>query len=308
MTAAEEAARALGHPVPLALPEEEERPIVAASVGGDPPATRVAWVDPRTGDVLARVACPPGRPSLVRPVVATAITLAEGAARDRVVAARVAPGLAAVRAVMAVEDRVPDVPAGPDGLALVRVPHDAMVVAVDALERSGEPVGRLSGAGVAELRVSGGQVSGRLGLGHGMAAGIGAGRWLRDLTEAALEAGYTPRLPAWLPEGLDGGRPRLEPDVAYPAAPPAIVAAWAGANDARALLRQCPAPLASPDPGGRGAREVAVGDAPAVLRGRWLVTLVWETPDRAFGLQVRRIPEAEAVALRIARSVPGPPP
>src|SRR6476619_4300297 len=125
MTAAEAAARALGHPVPLALPGDEERPIVAASVSGDPPGTRVAWVDPRSGEIVARVACPPGRPSRFRPVVATAITLAEGFAHDRVVAARVAPGLAAVRAVMAVEDPVPDVAAGPDGLALVRVPHDA---------------------------------------------------------------------------------------------------------------------------------------------------------------------------------------
>lgn len=307
MTAAEAAAHALGHPVPLALPGTKERPIVAASVGGEPPGTRVAWVDPQSGAVVARVACPPGRPSRPRPVVATAITLDEGTARDRVVAARVAPGVAAVRAVMAVEDPVPDVPAGPDGLALVRVPHDAMVVAVDALDASGEPVGRLSGAGVAELRVSGGQVSGRLGLGHGMAAGIGPGRWLRDLDEAALEAGYVPLLPAWLPEGLEAGRPRLEPDAAYPAAPPAIIVAWTGPDDARVLLRQAPAPLASPDPGGRGAREVEVGEAPAVLRGRWLVTLVWETPERAFGLQARRVADAEAVALRVARSVPSGP-
>src|SRR4249919_13338 len=104
MTAAQAAARALGHPVPVALPAQEGRPIVAASVAGDPPASRVAWVDRASGRVIARVACPPGRPSRPRPLVATALTLAEAEAVDRVVVARVAEGLGAVRAVMAVED------------------------------------------------------------------------------------------------------------------------------------------------------------------------------------------------------------
>jgi hypothetical protein len=48
---------------------------------------------------------------------------------------------------------------------------------------------------------------------------------------------------------------------------------------------------------------VDVGDATAVLRGRRLVTLVWETPERAFGVQVRGLADAEEVALRVARSV-----
>jgi hypothetical protein len=139
-----------------------------------------------------------------------------------------------------------------------------------------------------------------------MAAGIGAGRWVADLDEAAFEAGAAPWLPAWLPDGLVRGRPRIEPDAAYPAAPPAVVIAWNGPGEARALLRQTLAPLASPDPGGRGAREVEIGSVIGVLRGRWMPTLVWETPERAFGLQVRRIPDAEAVALRIARSVRPP--
>jgi hypothetical protein len=52
---------------------------------------------------------------------------------------------------------------------------------------------------------------------------------------------------------------------------------------------------------------VKVGAATGVLRGRGLVTLVWETPERAFGLQVRGMPGAEEVALRVARSV-GPEP
>ena len=305
MSAAEAAARALGHPVSVALPAEDRRPIVAASVGGDPPTTRVAWVDPASGAPIARVACPPGRPSRFRPVVATAVTLDEAQAGDRVLAARVAPGLAGVRAVVAVEEAPDDVAAGPDGLALLRVPQDAMVIAVDALDPGGEPLGRLSGAGVAELRVTGGQVSGRLGLGHGMAAGIGPGHWARDLEEAEFAAGYGLLVPEWLPPGLAAtGPPRVEPDAAYPAAPPALVLVWSGEGDERLLLRQAPAPLASPDPGGPRVREVPIGAATGILRGRWLVTLVWETETRAFGLQARRLPGAEAAALRVARSIP----
>jgi hypothetical protein len=178
------------------------------------------------------------------------------------------------------------------------------VVAVDALDARGEPIGRLLGAGLAELRVAGGTVSGRLGLTHGMAAGFGAGRWTADLEEAAFEAGYRPRLPAWLPDGLAPLPPRLEPDVAYPAAPPAIVLAWTGAREARVLLRQTPAPLASPETGGPRSREVDVAGSVGILRGRGLATLVWETPERAFGLQVLRLPGAEEAALRLARSIP----
>jgi hypothetical protein len=303
MSVQEVAARALGHPVPLALPAEGARPIAAASVAGEPPRTRVAWIG-EDGRVVARVACPPARPSRWRPVVATAVTLSEpSGSSDRLVAARAAPDAAGVRVVAALEDPVPDAPVGPDGLALVRLPAETAVVAVDALDVRGEPIGRLAGAGVAELRVSGGTVSGRLGLTHGMAAGIGPGRWVPDLDEAAFEAGYDPWVPDWLPSGLARGDARLEQDAAYPAAPPAVAIAWTGAEDARVLLRQTPAPLASPELGGRGAREVAVGGATGILRGRWLVTLVWETPERAFGLQVRRVPEADAVAARVARSV-----
>jgi hypothetical protein len=69
------------------------------------------------------------------------------------------------------------------------------------------------------------------------------------------------------------------------------------------LLRQAPSPLASPDTGGRDAREVAVGDVAGVLRGRGLVTLVWEGPERAFGLQVRGVGGGEEIALRVARSI-----
>jgi hypothetical protein len=303
MSPEEIAERALGHPVPLAVMDDDGARVVAASVAGDPPRTRLAWVAAASGEVVARVACPPGRPSRFRPVVATAVTLADRDRPDRVLAARVAPGIAAVRPLLAIEDPLPDVPVSGEGLAVTRIPREAAVIAVDALERSGEPVGRLLGAGVADLRIEEGTVGGRLGLSHGMAAGIGPGRWVPGLAEAAFEAGYDLWLPEWLPEGVDFREPRLEADAAYPAAPPAVVLTWTGPQDARVLLRQAPAPLASPDPGGRTVREVDVAGVPAVLRGRWLVTLVWETRERAFGLQVRRVPDPETAALRVARSV-----
>jgi len=300
------AARALAHPVPLALAPSGGRPIAAASLAGDPPRVRVAWVDPDSGEVLGRVAAPPGRPSRPRPVVATVLDLStpEGAA-DRLLAARAAPGVAALRAVIAAEEDPPDQAVGPDGMALLRLPLGAVVLAVDALDDRGEPVGRLLGAALGELRVGRGPVGGRLGMSHGMGAGIGPGRDVADLDAAAFEAGYAPVLPAWLPEGLAARPPRVEPDGAYPSAPPAIVTAWGGEGEGRVLVRQAPAPLASPDTGGAGAREAPVGEATAVLRGRrWFITVVWETPERAFGVQVLRMPDAEEVALRVARSIP----
>ncbi len=301
--AREIAASALGHPVPHALAGPGDEMIVAASVAGDPPAARVAWVD-RDGRVIARVACPPGRPSRWRPVVAAAVALdLPGVPPDRVLVARLAPEAAALRPVLASEDEPRATPVGEEGLALVRLPPEVPVIAVDALDASGEPIGRLARPGVSELRFDGAAVSGRIGATHGMGAGIGAGRWTPGLPEAAFEAGYVPWLPSWMPPGLERGRPRVEPDVAYPAAPPAIVIAWAGGEAARVLLRQAPAPLASPDTGGRGAREVPVGAVSGVLRGRGLVTLVWETPERAFGLQIRGVPGGEEIALRVARSV-----
>lgn len=302
--AAAAAARALGHPVPAALPAGQGLHIVAGSVAGEPPRARVAWVRADDGQIVARVACPPGRPSRWRPVVAASVMLeVAGATPDHALAARLAPEAVAMRPILNTEEEQPAVPVEDGGLALARLPADAIVVAVDALDARGEPVGHLVRAGVTELHADGGSVSGRLGVTHGMAAGIGNGRWSPSLADAAFEAGYAAWLPAWTPAGLERGRPRVEPDVAYPAAPPATVIAWTGAGGARVLLRQAPAPLASPDPGGRDAREVRVGADAGVLRGRGLVTLVWETPERAFGLQVRSVPEAEAVALRVARSI-----
>jgi hypothetical protein len=305
--AREIAEAALGHPVPYVLASEGDGPVVAASVAGDPPFARVAWVD-RGGRVLARVACPPGRPSRWRPVVAAVVAVeAPPAPADRVLVARLAPEAAALRPILAAEEEADAVAAGEAGLALARLPGEAAVIGVDALDASGEPIGRLARPGVSELRFDGSSVSGRLGATHGMGAGIGGGRWAPGLAEAAFEVGYAPWLPTWVPDGLQRGRPRVEPDLAYPAAPPALVIPWAGPGGARVLLRQAPAPLASPDTGGRGAREVPVGGATGVLRGRGLATLVWETPERAFGLQVRGMPGAEEVALRVARSV-GPEP
>ena len=304
LEAREAAARALAHPVPLALAADGDLPIVAASVAGDPPRVRVAWVDPTTGAVLARVACPPRRTSRGRPVVASAVSLDEPSLPpDRVIAGRVDSAVTAIRIAIAGREEEPVVLAGPEGLVLVRIPLRAGVIGIDALDRRGEPVGRLVGEGVSELRFSAGDVGGRVGIGHGMAAGFGPGRLGRDLDEAAFEAGYAPLLPAWLPPGLVAGRPRVEPDVAYPAAPPAIVMAWTGGDEGRVLLRQAPPPLAAPDIGGARAREEAIGAARGVLRGRGLATLVWETEERAFGLQVRRIADADRVALRVARSI-----
>ncbi|MDX6555606.1 MAG: hypothetical protein QOD86_1801 [Miltoncostaeaceae bacterium] len=298
--AAELAERALGHPVVAALPGAGGLPIVAGSVVGDPPRARLAWVA-ETGEVIARVSCPPGRPSRWRPVVAASVGLESPA--DRVLAARLAPEAVAMRPVIAGEEvEAPATPAR-DGLALVRIGPDAIVIAVDALDERGEPIGRLIRAGVAELRVDGASVGGRLGATHGMAAGIGGGRWATTIADASFEAGFEPWLPAWVPPGLERGPVRVEPDIAYPAAPPALILTWSGAETARVLVRQAPAPLASPDTGGRGAREVPVGDAMGVLRGRGLATLVWETPERAFGVQVRGMPQAVEVALRVARSI-----
>ncbi len=171
------------------------------------------------------------------------------------------------------------------------------------LDAHGEPIGRLARAGVAELRFDGSTVSGRLGATHGMAAGIGAGSWASGLADAAFEVGYDPWLPSWLPPGLRRGRPRVEPDVSYPVGAAGPRVAWSGADGARILLRQAPAPLASPDAGGAAPDGVEVGPSTGVLRGRRLVTLVWETAERAFGLQVRGMAEAEDVALRVARSI-----
>lgn len=293
---------ALGHAVPYMLAADGTLPTVAASVVGDPPRARVAWVR-IDGAVIARVACPPGRPSRWRPVVAAVVEVATPGLEDRVLVARTSPEAAAVRPVLASETPAESQPVGGEGLVLVRLPQGVTVMGVDALDASGEPIGRLDRPGVSELRTEGGAVSGRIGATHGMGAGIGGGRWAPGLAEAAFEAGYDLWLPAWTPDGMERGRPRVEPDISYPVAPPAVVIAWNGADGSRVLLRQAPAPLASPDGGGRDAEDVDIAGVTGVLRGRMLVTLVWEAPERAFGLQVRGLPDSRDVALRVARSI-----
>jgi hypothetical protein len=280
--------------------------IPAASVVGEPPQARVAWVDPDSGEIIARVACPPGHPSRWRPLVATEVTLVNvDGPLDRVLVVRLAADAEAVAPILALEHDPAPVRADPAGLALVRLPLGVALIGADAIGPTGEPIGRLDVAGITHLETRGAAVSGRLGMGHGMGAGIGHGHWASDLADATFEAGYDLRLPLWLPAELEMGRPRIEPDLAYHAAPPAVIVAWSDPQSSRrVLVRQTPAPLASPDPGGRGARSVQVGDSQGVLRGRGFVTLVWETGDRAFGIQIRAMEDAEDIALRVARSIP----
>jgi hypothetical protein len=299
------AAGVLSHPVPHALPGDDRHAIVAASVAGDPPQARVAWVD-ADGTILARIACPPGRPSRFRPVVATSISVdLPGAPTDHVVVCRVAPGVHAARVVRAgYDDENPSAEVGSEGLVLVRLPSGAPIVSVEALDARGEPVGTLVGEGLTRLNVTAGSTSGRPGLTHGMAAGIGGGGWVADLAEATFAAGYDLLLPTWEPDGFSRSHPRVEPDVAYPAAPPAVLFVWSGPADARVLLRQAPAPLANPEMPGRGSKDVDINGAVGILRGTRFVTLVWETEERAFGVQVLRMDDAPDVALRLARSVP----
>jgi len=293
------AERLLGHGVDVVV--DLGAVVGAASVAGEPPQSRIAFVAPARGEVLARVACPPAVPSRHRPVVATAVTLDEPVAVERVVVARAAPGVAAVRAVVATDEAVPDVAAGPHGLALVRVPPLQALLGVEALDADGRGVGRLAGPGIGILSATGGEVSGRPGTGHGMAAGFGPGQWVGD-EDVAVLAGQQPLLPGWVPEGMERGHFRVEPDVAYPDGPPAVAVAW-GSEPRRVLLRQTPAPLASPDTGGGASRVVDVAGVPGVLRGRRLATLVWERGGRAFGLQVRGVPDPPEAAVRIAASL-----
>jgi hypothetical protein len=302
--------RLLDHPVACCLePAGGEGPAVGVSLAGEPPRLRVAWVDLREERVLARLACPPGRPSRFRPVVACAVQLdAPGLPQDRVVVAHLAPTAAAMRPVLLDDPRFPAASSQAEGVAAARLGTGAILLAVDALDATGEAVGRLVRSGISEMRFDGVSVGGHLRATHGMGAGIGAGHWARDLDDAAFEAGYEPLMPGWVPPGLGPGRPRVEPDASYPAAPPAIVARWEAADGARVLLRQAPAPLASPEPGGPLARPVDIaGFAGALRGGRGLAVLVWETPARAFGVQVRGMVDPGGVAVRVARSIAAPP-
>ena len=304
--AREAAATALGHEVPHGLPAQDGHPIVALSVAGDPSCARVAWVA-EDGAIVARMACPPGVPSRVRPVVACVADLeASGHDHDRLLVARVAPEAAAIQIVLPEGVRSAPAPAGPERLAVQRLAPDASVMAVDALDGGGEPIGRLVRGGIAMLSTNGRGVSGRLGAGHGMAAGIGDGRWVESAEEAAFEAGFSFREPGWVPRGMSPSRYRVEPDVSYPSAPPGLLRTWTGSGEGRVLIRQVVAPLASPPAPGRLSEIIDVNGVPGVLGGRWMGTLVWQTEDIAYGVQVQRMPWPGEVAQRVARSLPPP--
>lgn len=301
--AVQQAAQALGHPVSLAL-ASPGRLTVAVSAVGSPRRMRVAFLD-GGHRIVGRVGCPPLVPSRPRPVVACIIELLDAThGRERVLVAGASSGVVALRLLLAAEEQVGPVPVGEDGLAAARLAPDVAVIAVDALDARGEPVGRLLGTGVSELTLTAGKVGGRLGTSHGMAAGFGAGFWVDDVAAAELEAGYALVLPTWMPDGLVAGAPHVEPDTSYPSAPPMVAVAWHGEGDARVLLRQAPAPLAAPDLGSGPAEVVEIAGVRGIARGRWLPTVVWETDERAFGLQLRRIDGGIETALRIAASIP----
>jgi len=296
----------LDHPVIAALAPDDGPLWVAVSTAGPPTRVRVAWVDLSAGEVRARVSCPPGVPSRWRPIVGAVVRLIDaGTAIDQLFVGRLAPEAQAALPLLAEEATPAATPSGPDGVVVIRLSPTSMLLGVDAIGPGDEPVGRLDRSGMAELDTAGGPVSGRLGSGHGMAAGIGHGRWLDDLESATFEVGYAVVLPEWLPPGVRRSRPRIEPDLSYPFGPMAVIVTWDGSDSQRVLLRQTVAPLASPDPGGALARPVEINGWQGVLRGRRaFVTVVWQTSTRAFGVQVQRMDDAEGVALRVARSIP----
>ncbi len=299
----EGAERLLRHPVAVTLTDERTAVMVAASVAGDPPRTRLAWIDWRAAAIAARIVCPPGVPSRMRPLVATDVRVDQAGIEDRVLAVRVAGGVAAVRPALAEEVPAPAVDVGADGMALVRLRDGVLLLGVDALAPSGEVVGRLDAAGIGTLSLASGRITGRLGVSHGLAAGFGAGHWVADLEDASFEAGFTPALPGWMPDGLERGMFHIEPDVAYPAASPSVAVAW-GREPRRVLVRQTPGTLAAPDPGGARSRQVTVGPDPATLTARVrFATLVWQASDRAFGVQVVGFDGPAEVAQRVAGSL-----
>ncbi len=300
----------LGHPVQAVLPPEiAGGPSVAVSTIGDPARVRAAWVTAQ-GSVVARVGCPPGVPSAARPVVATIADIAAEGVSDHVLLGRVAHGVAAVRAIFPGREYV-DIPVGDGRIVAGRMARGPTPLALDALAPDGESIGRLTQPGITELALVAGRLEGRMGATHGMAAGFGAGDTVSGLHVAETEAGYPALLPGWLPDGFVMTTVRVEPEAAYPFAPPAIAVCWVprdSSGDARVLLRQGPGPLAVPEqPDARG-RAVDVNGDPGVIRARGMVFLVWEAGDRAFGLQVRSIDGAEDVALAVARSIPAPSP
>lgn len=293
----------LGHPVDAVLPPAGDGTAwVAVSVTGTPPRVRAAWVNP-DGEVVARLGCPPGVPSAARPVTATVCEVSADGVSDRLVLGRVAAGVTSAIATLTEPDPIPlEVHAG--RVLAGRIPQGPMLVAVDAIAADGEAIGRLMHAGVHEMALVAGRIEGRLGATHGMAAGFGAGDTVADLPTAEIEAGFTALLPGWLPPGFEMTTVRVEPEAAYPFAPPSIAIAWAPpGSDARVLLRQGPAPLATPELADARGRAVDLAGVQGVLRDRGMAFLVWERGDRAFGLQVRGTHDPSADGVRIAASI-----
>ncbi|MEQ9092951.1 MAG: hypothetical protein RLN63_02495, partial [Miltoncostaeaceae bacterium] len=203
MRVREQMERVLGHPVSLTLGPSDDGLVIAVSRSGDPASIRAAWVDAGSGRVLARMATPPGRPSRYRPIVAAVMSIdAPDLPHERALVALVAPTASAMRPVMMDDPAAPAVPVTADGLAATRLPRDAVVLAADALDDTGEPVGRVVRAGISEMRYDGVSVGGHMRSTHGMAAGIGHGHWARSMAEAAFEAGYEPPRARWNPPGL----------------------------------------------------------------------------------------------------------
>lgn len=298
--------RILGHPIDLVLAGGgSDDPVVAVSRTAHPVRVRAAWVA-ADGQVVARLGCPPGVPSPARPITATLCGVAADGASDHLLLGQATPGVDVVLAVLAGAGSIP-IDVHPGGVLAARLPRDALPVALEALTAGGESIGRLLRAGIHEVALVAGRVEGRLGASHGMAAGFGRGRTLPGLAAAEREAGYPALLPARLPDGFAMTTVRVEPEAAYPFAPPSIAIAWRPASgDARVLLRQGPGPLAVPEQADARGREVAVGPVTGVLRSRGMAFLVWEHGTRAFGLQVRGVHDPDATALWVARSLPAP--
>ena len=230
------------------------------------PATRRApgWPgSTATGEVIARVACPPGRPSRWRPVVAAAVALDMAPAlADRVLVAR-ARARGGGRRCRCWRARSPRGRgrSGEEGLALVRAAARGR-----RSWRSTPSTPRASRSAASRAPAcrscasTASAVSGRLGATHGMGAGhrrAGGGprAWPRRPSRPATTRGC-PRgcRPGWSAAARAWSR-------TSPTRPRRRRSSSPGpaSDGARVLLRQAPAPLASPDTGGRGAREVRGG-------------------------------------------------
>ena len=253
------AERLLRHPVAALLTAPEGAVTVAASIGGDPPCTRLAWIDWRAGAIVARIACPPGPPE--PPAAVGGHRRRGGAGGRRRPGPRDQggrPASPASRSPSPTPSSRPRSRSVPSRSRSCGSPRDLAVVMVDALDAGGEPLGRLDAAGIGVLHLSSGRLAGRLGARHGMAAGFGAGRWTDDLEDAAFEGGFPPAAPGVAP---GGPRARAVPPRAgrrLSGGAAAVAVAW-GREPRRVLVRQTPGPLPNPDtPGGR-TEPVAIG-------------------------------------------------